>query len=94
MATQLTSNVEPDWCFLIRREEQAVVLRQKYLYYVARFERWDRRKAWLRFIVGRPMSALTILVKHEPLPVEWRRQPLNEDDFQHELFLSYIRGIS
>lgn len=94
MQTQPTSDAASDWCFLLRREEQAAALRQRYLHYVARFERRDNRRAWLRCIVGSPVDAMVTIVKRKPLPSEWRRQPLSEEDFQHELFLGYITRMS
>jgi len=94
MQTQPASDVASEWCFLLRREEQAAALRQRYLHYVARFERRDNLRAWLRYIVGSPVTAMATIVKRKPLPSELRRQPLNEEDFQHELFLGSIRRMS
>lgn len=94
MQTQPTSDAASDWCFLLRREEQAAALSQRYLRYVARFERRDNRRAWLRYIVGSPVTALSAIFKRKPLPLELRRQPLSEVDFQHELFLGSIRRMS
>ena len=82
------------WGTLVRRDEQAAKLRHRYETYVARFERRDSRRGWLRFIVGNPVAALGALIRREALPAEWRRAPLSEEDFQHKLFLDNIRRMT
>lgn len=93
MPTQPTSNVVSDWCSLIRRGERAAALHQKYLHYVARFERWDKCKGWLRYVVDSPVTALAAIFNRRPLPSEWRRLPTSEEDFQLELFSGHIRRM-
>lgn len=94
MPTTPAPDTSTEWCTLIRRDEQKAALRQRYETYVARFERWDNRKGWLRFIVGNPVAALGAVVSRKPLPVEWCRAPLSEEDFVHELFLGNIQRMA
>ena len=78
------------WCVLINREERAAAMQRQYLDYVVRFERSDRRKGWLRFLVRNPLAASYALFKGRPLPTKWRRDPLREDDFLAERYLKYL----
>ena len=78
------------WCVLTNREERAAAMQRQYLDYVVRFERSDRRRGWLRFLVRKPLAASCALFKGRPLPREWRRDPLREDDFWAERYLKYL----
>lgn len=68
------------------REAHAAKYQQQYRDYVARFERGDRRKGWVRFLVRRPVAAIATIFQGKPLPDKWRRKPLDEIDYWGERF--------
>ena len=78
-------------CILAQREERDAILHQRYVAYMARFERWSRPKGWARYMARHPVAALT---RGRELPPEWCHQPLSRDDFVSDIFLDYARQMS
>ena len=76
------------------RDARMAALHQKYLIYVGRFERWDNRRGWVRFLSSQPLVALVSMAQRIPLPEKWRQQPLCETDFQIELFSDSARRMA
>lgn len=83
-----------EWCVLTNREERDAAMHRQYLDYVARFERSDWRRGWLLYLVRHPLMASCGLFKGRPLPTEWRRNPLSEDDYWAERFLKHLGRIT
>lgn len=80
-------------CFLTQREERNAALHQRYMVYVANFERWNRVTGWARFIARHPLAALVALTKGRELPFVWCRQPMGEVDFQIEILVGRVRRM-
>ncbi len=75
------------------REARMAKLQQRYMDYVVRFERSDRRRGWVRFLVRHPITALKAMFNGQPLPSTWRREPLSEIDYWGEQFRTFMRSI-
>jgi hypothetical protein len=84
----------PHWCYLTNREERVAKFQKQYLDYVARFERWDRRKGWMRYFARQPFQALRALCTAKPLPDTWRRQPMDEGEFYFKRFMRAVGKAS
>lgn len=85
---------DPQESLIEYRQRRAAASHQQYLDYVKRFERLEKRKGWLRYMVRHPLAALIAMARRKPLPNDWYRQPLNEWDYEMEKALSYLKSIS
>lgn len=76
-----------------QHEERDAALREQYLAYRVRFERWNKPNGWARFMARHPLAALAALTRGRELPSEWCRQPMGEVDFQIEILVGRVRRM-
>lgn len=88
-----TGSHPPHWCYLTNREEREAKFQKQYLDYVSRFERWDKRKGWVRYFARQPLQALRALCTGKPLPATWRRQPMDEDTYLVEGLTRWVGKV-
>jgi len=78
---------------LTQHEERDAALHERYLAYLARFDRWNKPKGWARFMARHPLAALVGLTKGRELPPEWCCKPMGEVDFQIEILVGMAKRM-